>query len=67
MDLILSAALYIAELQPIPMSQIMSCPDAQAVIGNLNEAEGLSDEQRMELIKVIMEHTPINCPVPQSA
>jgi hypothetical protein len=66
MDLILSAALLFGELQPTHMSQIMSCPAAQEVIGRLYADEGISPEEKEELMQVILEHAPINCQIPQA-
>ena len=48
------------------MAQVMSCPAAQSVIGNLYASESVSEAEKQELLEVILEHTPINCPLPQN-
>ena len=66
MDLILTAAIYLTDLKPVQMSQIMSCPSAQEVIGRLYADKDIPASQKEELMEVILEHAPINCQVPQA-
>ena len=65
MDLILAAALYLTDPKPVQMSQIMSCPSAQEVLGRLYADEEIPVRQKEELMEVILEHAPINCQMPQ--
>ena len=65
MDLILSAALLFGELQPTHVSQMMSCPAAQEIVGKVYADEDLANSEKLELMEVIMEHAPINCQMPQ--
>ena len=44
----------------------MSCPAAQEIVGRVYADEDITDNEKIELMEVIIEHAPINCQMPQS-
>lgn len=67
MEILAAAIISLSAVQHTEVAQLISCKEAQSVISNLYASEGVSDAEKRELLKVILEHTPINCPLPQNA
>ena len=67
MDLILSTAIAVSGWMPVEMSRVMRCSESQEIISRLYMKEDLESAMRKELIETIMDHTEINCPLPQEA
>lgn len=66
MEILAAAIISLSAVKHAETAQVMSCPAAQTVIANLYASESVSDEEKQELLEVILEHTPINCPLPQN-
>jgi len=46
------------------MSRFLNCGEAQVIIGRIYEKKNLPESQRRELAETVIDHMPINCPVP---
>ena len=66
MEILAAAIISLSAVKHSEMAQLMSCPAAQSVIANLYASESVSEAEKQELLEVILEHTPINCPLPQN-
>tara|TARA_Y100001937_G_scaffold41598_2_gene59001 strand:+ start:2098 stop:2301 length:204 start_codon:yes stop_codon:yes gene_type:complete len=64
MEVILIAALHFKQPVVAEMSRFLNCADAQAIIGRIYEHKNLPDSQKRELAETVIDHMPINCPVP---
>ena len=47
------------------MSRYMKCPESQEIIARIYKSELVTESQKIDLIKVIMEYTEVNCELPQ--
>ena len=66
MEILAAAIISLSAVKHTDMAQILSCKEVQSVISNLYATESVSDAEKKELLEVILEHTPINCPLPQN-
>ena len=64
MEVILIAALHFSQPMVAEMSRFLNCGQAQEIIGRIYEHEHLPDNQKRELAETVIDHMPINCPVP---
>lgn len=46
------------------MSRFLNCAHAQEIIGRIYAHKTMPEEQKRELAETVMDHMPINCPVP---
>ena len=46
------------------MSRFLDCADAQGIISRIYAHKKLPDDQKRELAETVIDHMPINCPVP---
>ena len=64
MEVILIAALHFSQPMVAEMSRFLNCGEAQVIIGRIYEKKNLPESQRRELAETVIDHMPINCPVP---
>lgn len=64
MELILIAALHFKQPMVAEMSRFLDCADAQGIISRIYAHKKLPDDQKRELAETVIDHMPINCPVP---
>ena len=64
MEVILIAALHFNQPMVAEMSRFLDCAEAQEIIGRIYGHEHLPDSQKRELAETVIDHMPINCPVP---
>ena len=64
MEVILIAALHFSQPVAAEMSRYLDCAQAQEIIGRIYGHEHLPDHQKRELAETVIDHMPINCPVP---
>ena len=64
MEVILIAALHFKQPVVAEMSRFLDCGQAQEIIGRIYGHERLPDNQKRELAETVIDHMPINCPVP---
>ena len=64
MEVILIAALHFKQPVVAEMSRFLDCAQAQEIIGRIYGHENLPDNQKRELAETVIDHMPINCPVP---
>ncbi len=64
MEVILIAALHFKQPVVAEMSRFLDCGQAQEIIGRIYGHENLPDNQKRELAETVIDHMPINCPVP---
>ena len=64
MEVILIAALHFSQPMVAEMSRFLNCGQAQEIIGRIYGHEHLPDNQKRELAETVIDHMPINCPVP---
>ena len=64
MEVILIAALHFSQPMVAEMSRFLNCGEAQLIIGRIYEKTNLPESQRRELAETVIDHMPINCPVP---
>ena len=62
--MILIAALHFKQPVVAEMSRFLDCGQAQEIIGRIYGHEHLPDNQKRELAETVIDHMPINCPVP---
>ena len=64
MEVILIAALHFKQPVVAEMSRFLDCADAQAIVGRIYAHKNLPEDQKRELAETVIDHMPINCPVP---
>ena len=64
MEVILIAALHFKQPVVAEMSRFLDCGQAQGIIGKIYAHKNLPDNQKRELAETVIDHMPINCPVP---
>ena len=64
MEVILIAALHFKQPVVAEMSRFLDCGQAQEIIGRIYGHEHLPEDQKRELAETVIDHMPINCPVP---
>ena len=64
MVVILIALLNYSQPVVAEMSHFINCPDAQAVLSRIYGHKNLAPELKEELAQTVIDHMPINCPVP---
>ena len=64
MEVILIAALHFKQPVVAEMSRFLNCGQAQEIIGRIYAHKNLPDSQMRELAETVIDHMPINCPVP---
>ena len=67
MEVILIAALHFKQPVVAEMSRFLDCAEAQGIIGRIYEKENLPDNLKRELAETVIDHMPINCPVPMQS
>ena len=64
MEVILIAALHFNQPMVAGMSRFLDCAEAQEIVGRIYAHKNLPDSQKRELAETVIDHMPINCPVP---
>ena len=64
MEVILIAALHFSQPMVAEMSRFLNCGEAQEIVGRIYAHKNLPDSQKRELAETVIDHMPINCPVP---
>jgi hypothetical protein len=67
MEVILIAALHFKQPVVAEMSRFLDCGQAQEIIGRIYGHEHLPEDQKRELAETVIDHMPINCPVPMQS
>ena len=64
MEVILIAALHFSQPMVAEMSRFLNCADAQDIVARIYAHKDLPNDQKRELAETVIDHMPINCPVP---
>ena len=64
MEVILIAALHFSHPMVAEMSRFLNCAHAQEIIGRIYAHKTMPEKQKREIAETVMDHMPINCPVP---
>ena len=64
MEVILIAALHFTQPAAVEMTSTLNCADGQEILAGIYAHKDLSPGVQKELAETVMDHMPINCPVP---
>ena len=64
MEVVLIAVLHFTHPVVAEMSRFLDCAEAQEILGGIYGHENLSPGLKDELAQTVIDHMPINCPVP---
>tara|TARA_B100001741_G_C16347313_1_gene502398 strand:+ start:178 stop:381 length:204 start_codon:yes stop_codon:yes gene_type:complete len=64
MEVILIAALHFTQPVAAEVASTLNCAEAQEILAGIYAHKNLPEYQKRELAETVIDHMPINCPVP---